>query len=81
MFQFQSRWKEELVVTGPGGSFVLEMPIGILSVYLPTAAVWPGLAPAWAKDLWPALHGELADWCRQANARLCIDASATVQLN
>jgi hypothetical protein len=51
MFQFKPRWKEELVVSGPGGSFVLELPMGVLSAYLPTEETWRSKAPAWAADL------------------------------
>jgi len=38
-FQFEPRWKEELVVKGSGGSFVLELPMGVYSAYLPTQEV------------------------------------------
>lgn len=77
-FQFQPRWKEELVVTGPGGSFVLELPMGVLSVYLPTEAIWRTKAPAWAADLWPVLRSELGEWCRANEAQLLIDGTANV---
>ena len=30
LFRFHPRWKEELVCTGPGGSFILELPMGEL---------------------------------------------------
>jgi hypothetical protein len=33
LFQFKPRWKEELVVTANGKSFVLELPMGRLSAY------------------------------------------------
>ncbi len=39
-FKFQPRWKEELVVTGDGGQFILELPMGVLSAYLPTESAW-----------------------------------------
>jgi hypothetical protein len=45
----QPRWEEELVVTGTGGSFILELPMGILSAYLPAEHVWKKKAPEWAK--------------------------------
>jgi len=60
MFEFQPRWKEELVCTGPGGTFVLELPMGVLSAYLPTEAVWQEKAPVWSRALWSELHDELA---------------------
>ncbi len=77
-FSFCPRWKEELVVTGPGGSFILELPMGILSAYLPTEEVWKQKAPEWARNLWPILKTELEDWCKYNNAKFYIDASAAV---
>lgn len=77
-FKFRAKWKEELVCTGPGGSFVLELPMGILSAYLPTEAAWREKAPAWARDMWPVLHDELKDWCRRNKANFVVDAAAGV---
>ena len=77
-FQFQPRWKEELLVTGPGGSLVLELSMGVLSAYLPTEAVWRTKAPVWAADLWPVLQSELREWCRANKAELRIDGTAKV---
>lgn len=78
MFTFSPRWKEELVVSGPGGSFVLELPMGILSAYLPTEATWRSKAPAWAADLWPVLKVELEHWCRANDAGFHIEETASV---
>jgi hypothetical protein len=78
VFSFKLRWKEELVVRGPGGAFVLELPMGILSAYLPTEAAWREKAPEWAVDLWPVLKAELEEWCRDNQARLHIDETANV---
>ncbi|NTF08758.1 hypothetical protein G6L37_21530 [Agrobacterium rubi] len=77
-FHFQTRWKEELVVSGNGGSFVLEMPIGVLSVYLPTETEWERRAPDWAKRLWPILRLELEDWCQENHAKFYIDHTAGI---
>lgn len=77
-FTFQPRWKEELVCTGPGGSFILELPMGRLSAYLPTEAAWARNGPAWARDLWPVLRKELQEWCEANNALFYIDESAWV---
>jgi hypothetical protein len=77
-FRFQPRWKEELVVTGSGGSFVLELPMGVLSAYLPTEAEWRRRGPGWAISLWPILKSELEAWCHENGAALYIDASADV---
>jgi hypothetical protein len=78
VFHFKSRWKEELVVVGPGGSFVLEHPMGVLSVYLPTEEVWPTVAPSWASHLWTVLRDELEVWCTERNIVLNIDPTAAV---
>jgi hypothetical protein len=78
MFSFSPRWKEELVCEGAGGSFVLELPMGVLSAYLPTEAAWTETGPPWARDLWPQLRTELEAWCDANDARLYIDATARV---
>jgi len=79
-FRFTARWKEELVVTGPGGSFILELPMGILTARLPTEQAWPTVAPNWAVDLWPVLKTELEQWCRANDAGLEVDPHASVRL-
>jgi len=78
VFNFRPQWKEELVCTGPSGSFVLELPMGVLSAYLPTEEEWRRNCPVWARDLWPALHSELEAWCMANHAQLFVDASARV---
>lgn len=78
MFTFRTRWKEELVCKGPGGSFVLELPMGILSAYLPTESAWQQKSPEWSKDLWPILRKELEAWCRKNDAKFYIDETAKV---
>jgi hypothetical protein len=78
LFHFQPRWKEELVVTGSGGSFVLELPMGILSAYLPSEMEWKEHAPEWARGLWPELRRDLSEWCRTNKAELYIIATASV---
>ena len=77
-FHFQPRWKEELVVTGSGGSFILELTMGVYSAYLPTQKAWETQAPEWARDLWPPLKIELEDWCYRNKAEFHIDETATV---
>lgn len=77
-FKFKPRWKEELVCIGPGGTFVLELPMGVLSAYLPTEEVWRKRAPLWAKDLWPTLRTELELWCAANKAQFVIDPTAGV---
>lgn len=77
-FRFTARWKEELVVVGPGGSFILELPMGVLTARLPTNDVWHTVAPGWAVDLWAVLRTELVQWCAANGAGLEIAPSATV---
>jgi hypothetical protein len=77
-FRFTARWKEELVVVGPGGSFILELPMGDLTARLPTHEVWRTNAPRWAVDVWSVLRTELDQWCAANGADLEIDPSATV---
>lgn len=45
-FKFRPRWKEEWVCTGPGGTFVLELPVSVLAAYLPIEEVWMEKAPS-----------------------------------
>lgn len=78
IFNFKPRWKEELVCTGPGGSFVLELPMGMLTAYLPTEDAFRIRAPAWAANLWPQLKGELSQWCAANKAQLVIDPTAEI---
>jgi hypothetical protein len=77
-FAFKAQWKEELVVTGEGGSFKLELPMGVPAAYLPTEDAWKKRGPAWAKDLWPSLKEELQAWCRANGARFVEDETAQV---
>jgi len=78
IFTFQPRWKEELLCTSAEGSFVLEMPMGILSVYLPTELMWQSKGPKWAINLWPRLKEELEIWCRENKANFYVDETAGV---
>ncbi|MCW0410693.1 hypothetical protein NG831_00295 [Xanthomonas sacchari] len=75
-FQFQPRWKEELVCTGPGGEFVLDFPMGVPTVYVPTEHAWAQSAPAWARDLWPVFKAELEAWCDERDVQFFLDGSA-----
>ena len=77
-FTFQPRWKEELVCTGPGGSFILYLPMGVLTVCLPTEDSWTRCAPEWARSLWPRFKQELEAWCEVNDALLEIDPKAGV---
>ena len=77
-FEFHPRWKEELLVTGDGGAFVLELAMGVPSVYLPTQTVWKDSGPEWARELWPELKAELDEWCKSNKIDLYIEESASV---
>jgi len=81
VFKFQARWKEELICSSSHGSFILEMPMGIVSVYLPTESVWERVAPEWAKTFWETIHKQLSEWCVKEKIPLYIDESANVYAN
>ena len=78
VFTFAPRWREELVCTCPLGELVLEMPMGVLSVYLPTEEVWSRKAPAWAGPHWAAMHAQLTAWCRANRLPLYLDDVAPI---
>jgi len=77
-FKFQARWKEELVVTGDSGQFVLELPMGVLSAFLPTELAWKSKSPEWARNQYTKLKLELEEWCKENKAKLYIDETAGV---
>jgi hypothetical protein len=77
-FTFQPRWKEELVCICPLGKLVLEMPMGVPSVYIPSEQAWQNAAPAWALPYWQALHLQLVKWCADHGFPLHVDKSASV---
>jgi hypothetical protein len=77
-FVFNPRWKEELECRGPGGSLILELPMGTLSAYLPTEEAWLQKSPPWARTLWPVLRQELEAWCAANGAQFFIEESASV---
>jgi len=69
-FQFQPRWKEELACTCELGSFVLMMPMGVVSVDFPTEETWQLEAPNWAKPYWEVVQTQLSAWCESQNIPL-----------
>jgi hypothetical protein len=77
-FTFQPQWKEELVCTCPLGQFILEMPMGIPSVYLPSESAWQDHAPDWAKPYWKVLREQLAAWCAKCDYPLYENHAAQV---
>jgi hypothetical protein len=74
-FEFKPKWKEQLVCSCALGSFVLDMPMGVVSVYLPTEEHWQEVAPAWAMKLWGTLFQQLHEWCGKQNIPLHLDAT------
>jgi hypothetical protein len=77
-FTFLPRWKEELVCSSPLGSLVLEMPMGVESVYLPTEAAWRDRAPGWAREHWQEIHTQLQEWCTRNKIPLYVEDTAQV---
>lgn len=75
---FQPRWKEELVCTSAAGSFILEMPMGVVSVYYPTEEAWAHRAPEWALPHWSEIQRQLRAWCSAQRIPLYIDDNAQV---
>ena len=75
---FQPRWKEELVCTSEHGSFVLDMPMGVVGVYFPTQASWANSAPAWALPFWREIHEQLRTWCSSQRVPLHVEDGARV---
>jgi len=72
-FTFSPRWKEELLCSCALGSFVLEMPMGVVSVYLPSEKNWLAAAPEWAKPHWGLLETQLRQWCEQKGIPFHVD--------
>lgn len=62
-FSFRPRWKEELVCECELGHVVLDMPMGVVSVYPPTSEAWHAGAPGWAVPLWESFNAQLTAWC------------------
>jgi hypothetical protein len=77
--QFQPKWKEELVCTMDGRSFVVELTMGVLTVYFPTQSKWQTSAPDWAKQQWERVKGDLSIWCEQKKIPLVIEDHAWAQ--
>ena len=80
-FNFNPRWKEELVCSCQSGDFILEMTMGTLSVFLPTKEIWEANAPEWAKPHWGDLHIQLEEWCKKEKIPLVIESNAWVTLS
>ena len=79
--QFQPKWKEELVCTLDGRRFVIELTMGILTVYLPTQSKWQKSAPEWAAQHWGRVREDLSTWCEQQKIPLVIEEHAWVSFD
>ena len=78
---FQPKWKELLVGTMDGKQFTIELTMGILTVYFPTAAKWESSAPNWAKGLWERVRISLSSWCEEQKIPLVIEDNAWVEFD
>ena len=73
IFEFEPRWKEEIVCTTDVGSFILDYGMLKPTVYLPSKIAWKNKSPKLAYDLWDTLHDELTKWCADNNVILVMD--------
>lgn len=78
LFKFSQYWGERLLVDGPGGSFGLDLPMGVPTAILPPEEDWKRRGPPWAQSLWRELHSELQHWCQERDYNLRIEEGATV---
>jgi hypothetical protein len=76
--QFQPEWKELLIGTMDDRRFVIELTMGVLTVYFPTAAKWEASAPDWARPQWERVRTDLSAWCAQQSIPLVIEDHAWV---
>ncbi len=67
MYKFQARWKEELVCSGPMGEFILDLPMGILTVCIPDKNVWDAKFPGFDFD---DFKRQVEAWALNNNAKL-----------
>ena len=78
LFKFPPFWGERLIVEGPGGSFVLELPTGLPTACLPPEEESRQKGPPWVRSLWPELHSELQEWCDAYDVGLRIEEGCAV---
>ena len=77
-FNFQPEWKEKLICSCPLGSVMIEITMGVTTVYLPTAQRWAEQAPEWARSCWEAFHAQLSAWCAGEQIPLVVDDTGNV---
>jgi len=79
---FSPRWKEELVGSLGGKSFVIEFSMGSANhAYLPERERWEASAPDWAKPLWEKVKADLESWCEGQKIPLTVDANSWVSFD
>jgi hypothetical protein len=61
-----------------GKEFVVEITMGVLTVFFPTESSWRKTAPDWAIDQWQRVRGDLIEWCAQKDIPLIIEDRAWV---
>jgi len=76
-YDFEPRWKEELVCAGPAGRLVFELTMGVPTVYFPTEEAWVKQAPPWAQSRRDEILAALRAWCG-SRTPVVIDATAGV---
>ena len=69
-YDVRPRWKEELVITSPEGSLVIEMTMGIPSVYFPSEVEWEKQAPLWAISRRGEILAAVMTWCSREQVPL-----------
>ena len=79
--QFEPRWKEELLCSIDGHTFIVEMTMGVLTVYMPTKSKWEQIAPEWAKSHWQRIITDLSAWCDAEKIPLKYDDNAWASFN
>ena len=62
-----------------GRTFVIELTMGVLTVYFPTQSTWEAFAPEWAANQWQRVKDDLSAWCEQQKIPLVIEDHAWVQ--
>ncbi|EEF62540.1 hypothetical protein Cflav_PD5175 [Pedosphaera parvula Ellin514] len=58
--------------------FIIELTMGILTVYFPTRPKWEAGAPDWAKHQWERVKEDLVVWCKAEHIPLRIQDDAWV---
>lgn len=60
------------MISGPDGALVIEMPMGIPTVYFPTEFEWEKQAPLWAVSRRPEILAAVTTWCSHEQVALTL---------